>query len=139
MRSPLDNNLIVVNTTIAAMEVNALLAIRKSIHIDPFGALTNWTKEENSTHCSTWKGVQCNQMGHVTSIELSNLRLNGTITSMIGDMMHLLYLNMSKNMLFGNIPSKLMMCKHLVVVDLSFNNFYGEFLPRHLYLFTKLN
>ncbi|KAG0587519.1 hypothetical protein KC19_2G170500, partial [Ceratodon purpureus] len=136
--NPLGTNLVAINTTTTTIQVNALLAIKKSIQIDPFGALANWTNEENSTYCSAWKGVDCDEMGNVISIKLTDLRLNGTINSKIGNLMHLSYLNMSGNSLFGNIPFELMKCRNLVAVDLSFNYLDGELSAGYIYTLPKL-
>lgn len=87
--------LIAANTTTSASEINALLAFRSSIQNDPTGTLANWTIDNNSTCCSTWKGVMCDEIGQVTGIDLGNVTLNGTITPMIGDLVHLSFLNLS--------------------------------------------
>ena len=113
--NPLDRSVLAVNTTIAPSEVNALLAIRESIHVDPFGALANWSAQANSSYCNTWMGVSCDDTGHVISIELTDLMLNGTLNPTIGNLVHLSYLNLSGNSLYGELPSDLTRCRSLVV------------------------
>ncbi|KAG0561030.1 hypothetical protein KC19_9G032200 [Ceratodon purpureus] len=134
----LDGSVVAVNATIAPSEVNALLAIRESIHVDPFGALANWSAKANSSYCTSWMGVSCDDMGHVISIELTDLMLNGTLNPTIGNLMHLSYLNLSGNSLYGDLPLDLMRCKSLVVVDLSVNYLDGKLLAGHLYKLPKL-
>ncbi|KAG0628382.1 hypothetical protein M758_1G022900 [Ceratodon purpureus] len=134
----LHRSVVAVNTTIAPSEVNALLAIRESIHVDPSGALANWSVKSNSSYCSTWMGVSCDDIGHVISIELTDLMLHGTLNPTIGNLMHLSYLNLSGNSLYGDLPSNFLGCKSLVVVDLSFNYLDGKLLAGHLYTLPKL-
>ncbi|KAG0560911.1 hypothetical protein KC19_9G023900 [Ceratodon purpureus] len=134
----LDRSILALNTTIAPSDVNALLAIRESIHVDPFGALANWSAEANSSYCNTWMGVSCDDTGHVISIELTDLMLNGTLNPTIGNLMHLSYLNLSGNSLYGELPLDLMRCQSLVVVDLSSNYLNGKILAGHLYTLPKL-
>lgn len=123
--------LIATNTTVTKGEVNALLAFRSDIQIDPTGALANWTMGSNSsTHCTTWKGVSCDLLGHVTGLDLGDLGLNGTITPRIGDLVHLSFLNLSDSSLWGPIPPELVRCRNLSVIDLSNNSLSGEVSPK---------
>ncbi|KAG0575907.1 hypothetical protein KC19_5G039000 [Ceratodon purpureus] len=129
-------NLIVSNTTTPASEVNALLAIKRSIWTDPTRILANWTLENNFSVCSTWKGVICNTMGQVAQLHLEGMGLNGTIAPQIGNLVHLIYLNCSGNSLRGPIP-ELEGCQELATLDLSVNSLNGSLSPK-LFALPKL-
>jgi hypothetical protein len=122
-----------VSSNITTTEVNALLSLKSSVQ-DPTGALANWTMENHATHCSSWKGVYCDEIGQVSGIDLGDLGLNGTITPMIGNLVHLTWLNLSTNGMWGPIPWQLMRCQKLYAVDLSYNALDGELLPELLSL-----
>lgn len=120
----------------SSTEVNALLAFRSSIQTDPTGALGNWTLENNSSHCSTWKGVKCGAGGEVISIVLPGLGLHGSITGMIGDLFHLTVLNLTGSSLRGPIPWELGKCQNLSFLDLSSNKLTGS-IPSSLVEMSK--
>ncbi|XP_073310201.1 uncharacterized protein [Primulina huaijiensis] len=140
-------------------EYRALLSIKASITEDPQAALASWNA--NTSHC-TWKGVTCDSSSsRVTSLDISNLSLVGTLSAdvgqlrflynlsvaanglfgavpqQIGDIVSLRYLNLSNNLFNDSFPTQLYGLKNLLVLDLYNNNMTGDF-PSQAFLLTEL-
>ncbi|XP_024985331.1 receptor-like protein EIX2 [Cynara cardunculus var. scolymus] len=76
-----------------------------------------------------WQGNEqefTNNLGLLTSIDLSSNNLTGKFPNELVDLHQLLVLNLSKNALFGEIPRKIGEMMKLITLDLSRNNFLGE-------------
>ena len=132
--------------TPTAREVAALLAFKGSIQNDTHGHMANWTIANASNVCLTWMGVTCNSGGQVIGIDLSSSRLEGTVTTMIGDLVCLKSLNLCYNSLHGSVPAELLSLPKLEKLFLGFNNFTGpipEFMrnscPALTYLDIRFN
>lgn len=85
---------------------SALLAFKSHITYDPSNILaSNWST--NTSICN-WIGISCRSRGgqhRVTSLDLSNMGLRGTIPPQIGNLSFLAYFNISKNEFNGHLPA----------------------------------
>ncbi|PIN01287.1 Serine/threonine protein kinase [Handroanthus impetiginosus] len=98
------------------------------------------------TDQSSLTGVTCGSSHlRITTLNISNMNLAGTIPPHIGNLTFLVYLNMSKNLLHGNIPEEISHLHrlnllrgniseeishlHRLRIDLTWKNFTGE-VPR---------
>ncbi|KOM30210.1 hypothetical protein LR48_Vigan1035s000300 [Vigna angularis] len=70
-----------------------------------------------------------NILGLVTSIDLSNNKLEGQIPTEITDLNGLLFLNLSHNQLSGHIPQNIGNMESLLSIDFSRNKLSGEIPP----------
>lgn len=115
---------------------------------DVTGVLNSWNSSLN--HCM-WKGITCSltHPGRVTQLDLSGLKLAGSISSSLGNLTFLRaldlsankfsgelpplnhfhrleILNLSTNVFQGFIPDSLTNCSNLRVLDLSRNSLVGD-------------
>ncbi|XP_049392470.1 probable LRR receptor-like serine/threonine-protein kinase At3g47570 [Solanum stenotomum] len=106
----------------------ALLAFKGSIN-DPFGYMKTWNA---STHFCHWSGVTCGRK-HVRVIQLNvaNQKLDGLLSSFIGNMSFLRSLYLSNNSFRGEIPSEIGRLRRLHRLYLGNNSFHGE-IPSNL-------
>ncbi|KAG5608671.1 hypothetical protein H5410_019952 [Solanum commersonii] len=106
----------------------ALLAFKGSIN-DPFGYMKTWNA---STHFCHWSGVTCGRK-HVRVIQLNveNQKLDGPLSSFIGNMSFLRSLYLSNNSFRGEIPSEIGRLRRLHRLYLGNNSFHGE-IPSNL-------
>ncbi|XP_023742075.2 receptor-like protein EIX2 [Lactuca sativa] len=93
-----------VNNKFFDVERRALLDFKSHLQ-DPNGSLSTWTAEDDDD-CCTWRGVMCNDQGHVTQLDISRNNLNGTIHRSIGSLTQLRYLTLSYNSFYGTIPQE---------------------------------
>ncbi|MCC7355483.1 MAG: hypothetical protein IT330_17210, partial [Anaerolineae bacterium] len=84
-------------------ECQALVALYNSTNGSGWRHNDDWLT--TNTPCS-WFGVTCTG-GHVTSLELSENKLKGSIPAQLGNLAQLTYLNLSDNQLSGIIPTQL--------------------------------
>ncbi|KAK4720685.1 hypothetical protein R3W88_010918 [Solanum pinnatisectum] len=106
----------------------ALLAFKGSIN-DHFGYMKTWNA---STHFCHWSGVTCGRK-HVRVIKLNveNQKLDGPLSSFIGNMSFLRSLYPSNNSFRGEIPSEIGRLRRLHRLYLGNNSFHGE-IPSNL-------
>ena len=102
-------------------EVDALEAIYNSTDGGNWTDNTDWLSAEDP--CS-WYGVTCSG-GHVTVLDLSFNRLQGTLPSQIGDLSGLEWLYLSGNQLEGSIPPEIGNLTALVLLEITGNQFTG--------------
>ncbi|RZR84342.1 hypothetical protein BHM03_00011151 [Ensete ventricosum] len=108
-------------------DLPALLSIKA--HLDPSASLSSWYSHNSSTAFCRWPGVTCgnNQNpGRVTSLDLANLSLTGSISPDIGNLTFLRSLNLSLNSLQGQLPPELGRLSHLESLLLSRNALEGR-------------
>ncbi|KAI8015602.1 Receptor-like protein 6 [Camellia lanceoleosa] len=128
-----------------------LLQLKKTLNFTSANKLrlVNWTQ---SNDCCGWKGVTCDQSGHVTGLDLNSESINGGVNrnsslfslkflerlnlaynslnstpfpSSIGNLTNLVYLNLSNAGFSGQIPIELSHLTRLVTLDLSIFSFSG--------------
>lgn len=125
------------------------IAALEALHATTDG--NNWKNKDNwlnySVSIGTWHGVTLSSSPvitensidyyRVTSVNLQNNSLNGTLPPEIGNLKDLATLNLSINRLSGNLPEQLTTLAKLEKLDLSSNSFSGN-MPTGLYLLTAL-
>ncbi|KAG8384215.1 hypothetical protein BUALT_Bualt04G0094800 [Buddleja alternifolia] len=110
-------------------EYRALLSIKAAISDDPLSALASWNATTN--HC-TWQGVTCDPSGrHVTSLDISNCSLTGTLSPDVGNLRFLVNLSTAANSLSGQIPPQISDIPNLRYLNLS-NNIFNQTFPPQL-------
>nr|POE84404.1 putative leucine-rich repeat receptor-like protein kinase [Quercus suber] len=125
-------------------EMDALLNWKASLQNETQSPLTSWTLLPNnatnslsyqntsssSSPCS-WFGISCTQAGSITTLNLTNSGLKGTLHDFpFSSLPSLAYLDLSMNELFGTIPPEISHLSKLKYLDLAFNNFSGAIPPQ---------
>ncbi|XP_073036581.1 uncharacterized protein [Primulina eburnea] len=115
----------------------SLLAFKSRITSDPFNILTrNWSTNNGASFCF-WIGVSCGTNRRISSLDLHDWNLEGTIAPQLGNLTFLRYLDLSYNNFSGRIPEELSGLRRLTVFNLGHNNFKGT-IPFFLGAFTEL-
>lgn len=65
-----------------------LLKFRERVVNDPFGALSSWNENIGETDYCSWFGIECVD-GHVVSLNLKNLCLEGTLAPELHNLLHI--------------------------------------------------
>ncbi|KAK4275589.1 hypothetical protein QN277_018645 [Acacia crassicarpa] len=118
-------------------EAKALLNWRDSFNDESKLTLSSWSNHTNL--CRNWKGISCDKSVSVISISLSNLNLQGTLSSLkFAAFPNLLYFDISYNQLYGNIPHEIGNLSSLLMLNLSDNSFRGP-IPPEIWNLTTLN
>uniref|UniRef100_A0A0E0ASU1 Receptor kinase-like protein Xa21 n=1 Tax=Oryza glumipatula TaxID=40148 RepID=A0A0E0ASU1_9ORYZ len=126
-------------------DLSALLSFKSLIRNDPREVLSSWDASSNTTNMTTpvfcrWTGVSCNDRRHpgrVTTLNLSDAGLVGTISQQLGNLTQLRVLDLSFNSLDGDIPISLGGCPKLHAMNLSTNHLSGN-IPADLGQLSKL-
>ncbi|KAK3183076.1 hypothetical protein Dsin_030362 [Dipteronia sinensis] len=101
----------------------ALISFKSQLSLPTPSPLSSWNQD--SSPCN-WTGVVCNRFGRrVTGLDLSDLRLEGTITPHIGNLSFLRSLQLQNNQLRGPLPLQLTNLFRLRVVNMSSNILEG--------------
>ncbi|XP_042473791.1 receptor-like protein kinase isoform X1 [Zingiber officinale] len=100
--------------------------------------LVNSTWNSSDPSPCGWAGIGCDRGGFVTSFELPELQISGSLGKEIGLLSHLRKLDLGVNDLSGLIPSELGNCTLLEYLDLSDNYLSGE-IPETLQNLKKLS
>ncbi|KAK2976301.1 hypothetical protein RJ640_002729 [Escallonia rubra] len=141
-------------------DLQALLSFKKLVTEDPLQALGSWN--ESLPFCS-WRGVTCSlRHQRVTVLNMSSLKLvgslsphvgnltflrelnlgennfHGTIPQESGRMFRLQYLRLANNFFQGSLPTNLTYCSNLRIIDLTLNNLEGN-VPAGLSSLSNLN
>ncbi|KAG0591646.1 hypothetical protein KC19_1G190200 [Ceratodon purpureus] len=127
------------STTNLSEDADVLLLFKAAITFDPFNVTRYWKpigKRQLINPCRPWKGIKCTKR-RVTSIELYNQSLGGTLPAVLGRLSALRTLNLSTNQFSGPIPSELGLASSLEVLDFGSNNLNGS-LPSSLGDLTNL-
>ena len=90
-------------TEIPAAECGALVALYTSTDGDEWVNRIGWLA--NNTPCS-WYGVTCST-GHVSSLNLQNNGLSGSLPLLLGDLPGIISLKLGYNQLSGSLPPAL--------------------------------
>ncbi|THG09833.1 hypothetical protein TEA_005460 [Camellia sinensis var. sinensis] len=106
--------------------MQALLAIRNGIQEDPFNVFSSWN---NSHHFCKWQGVTCSHRHHqrVSAINLSSLKLSGSLSPHIGNLTFLRVIDLVDNNFHGVIPQAVGRLFRIRSLYLGNNSFKGEF------------
>ncbi|GFY82429.1 hypothetical protein Acr_02g0006690 [Actinidia rufa] len=98
--------------------------------------LVNWTE---ATDCCDWKGVNCDQEGHVIGLDLNSEGITGGINqSSLFSLPFLENLNLANNsFIFAQIPPSFGNLTSLRYLNLSMASFSGQ-IPIELSLLTRL-
>lgn len=157
-------HLVTASVTVFAAYTNetdkqALLDIKNQIRGDPFGVLSSWN---DSVHFCNWDGVTCgNRHQRVTVLNISALKLVGSLSPSIGNLtfleeirisdnffhglipaetgrlFRLQYLRFANNSFEGGLPQNLTRCSELKILDLRGNKLQGR-IPEDLSSLSKL-
>ncbi|RWR72942.1 LRR.XII-like protein [Cinnamomum micranthum f. kanehirae] len=104
----------------------ALLAIKDRITSDPLGALSSWN---GTLHFCMWPGVACStRHQRVVSLDLSSLKLKGSMSPYIGNLSFLRSIRFAHNSFHGEIPQEINRLFRLQYLSLRNNSFQGEIL-----------
>ncbi|PRQ57151.1 putative protein kinase RLK-Pelle-LRR-XII-1 family [Rosa chinensis] len=113
----------------------ALLKFKDCIATDPDGLLNSWN---DSVHFCKWQGVTCGRRHQrVTSLNLPDADLHGTISPYIGNLSFLRIFILYNNSFFGNIPQQVDHLFRLRRLNLTFNKLEGG-IPVNLTFCSKL-
>ncbi|CAI0442195.1 unnamed protein product [Linum tenue] len=115
----------------------ALLQIKNCTTNDPDGFFSSWN---DSLHFCSWPGVQCSRHGsdeRVTSLDLSELDLVGTLPPQVGNLSFLRFINIENNTFHGRIPPQLGNLVLLQHFNATGNSFTGP-IPANLSRCSKL-
>ncbi|GKU94286.1 hypothetical protein SLEP1_g7805 [Rubroshorea leprosula] len=114
----------------------ALLEFKAHITSDPHNILSfNWS---SATLVCNWVGVSCSALHHrVTTLNLPNMNLTGSLPPNVGNLSFLVSLNLSGNNFHGHLPLELGKLQHLRLMDLS-DNFLDGSIPNEIWLLSKL-
>ncbi|CAI9093631.1 OLC1v1029180C1 [Oldenlandia corymbosa var. corymbosa] len=117
-----------INQTNTETDHSALLALKSHITSDPHQILSkNWSSSSPSSSVCGWIGVRCSPLhGRVTSLNVSDMGLTGTIPPHLGNLSFLVSLDLSKNYFHGSLPQELSQLRRLRFLRLSYNNFSGS-------------
>ncbi|KAJ0081702.1 hypothetical protein Patl1_10477 [Pistacia atlantica] len=115
-------------------EVTALMAVKTKMR-DELHVMDGW--DINSVDPCTWNMVGCSTEGFVTSLEMTNMGLSGTLSPSIGNLTHLRTMLLHTNQLSGTIPAEIGMLSQLQTLDLSSNQLVGQ-IPSSLGFLTQL-
>ncbi|XP_004309032.1 PREDICTED: probable LRR receptor-like serine/threonine-protein kinase At3g47570-like [Fragaria vesca subsp. vesca] len=103
----------------------ALLAIKAQIHQDPNQpVMSSWNE---STHFCMWYGVTCSRrhLQRVTKLNLTSLKLSGSISPHIGNLSFLRELRLYENSLTNIIPPEIGYLRRLQILHLGNNSLSG--------------
>ncbi|KAJ9174769.1 hypothetical protein P3X46_013375 [Hevea brasiliensis] len=102
----------------------ALLELKAKITDDPFGVMNSW----NSTlHFCSWHHVTCGRRHQrVTMLDLSSLKLSGSISPHVGNLSFLRELYLENNSFHHEIPTEIGNMRRLQILHLYDNSFSGQ-------------
>lgn len=122
---------------------HALLEWKESLQTPNNTVLSSWTLLPDSpaavaAPCTSWFGVSCTDDGSVNRLNLSSIRLRGTLYQFpFSSLPNLTHFELSVNEFYGIIPPGIGNLSKLVYVDLQANQFSG-FIPPEIGLLTSL-
>ncbi|KAL3364806.1 hypothetical protein AABB24_013531 [Solanum stoloniferum] len=117
------------------VQTQTLLAWKKTLNITSNDALTSWDSLDKSP-CN-WFGINCNSNGHVVSISLKSVDLQGPLPSNFQPLKFLNTLVLSSVNLSGPIPKEFGDYLELKFIDISDNSITGV-IPQELCKLIKL-
>lgn len=108
--------------SIKELERNTLQAIFTALNGDKWADSSNWCSD---VPVSQWYGVQVNERGFVTGLELDNNNLGGYIPSTVSKLAYLENLRVNGNRIGGSLPSSLGKMASLLTFIADNNNIGG--------------
>lgn len=116
-----------------ASDREALLSLKSQLGFEPPNLLSTWDNA-NTTNASSpcnWAGVVCNNASdqRVIALDLSALRLTGSISPHIGNLSYLQSLQLQDNRFTGILPQQLCNLSRLRLLNLSSNGIEGALPP----------
>lgn len=116
----------------AQKEAEALLNWKSSL---VSSSLPSWTAINSNSGPCNWNGIQCNEVGSISEINLANSGLDGTLDGFdFSAFPNLTALNLNMNNLVGSIPAGIVNATKLILLDLSSNNLTNPIPPEIGYL-----
>ncbi|XP_027150439.1 probable leucine-rich repeat receptor-like protein kinase At1g35710 [Coffea eugenioides] len=107
-----------------ANEGKALLTWKSSLDNHSQSQLSSWSSSANP--CSNWVGIRCNKAGRISGINITSSGIRGTLGHLnFSSLPHLTTIDLSQNALYGTIPSNIGNLSRLVLLNLESNNFSG--------------
>ena len=115
-------------------EANALLRWKDNFDKPGQNLLSTWT---GSDPCK-WQGIQCDNSNSVSTINLPNYGLSGTLHTLnFSSFPNLLSLNIYNNSFYGTIPPQIGNMSKLNVLNFSLNLFRGS-IPQEMWTLRSL-
>ncbi|KAL8510831.1 hypothetical protein ACS0TY_017589 [Phlomoides rotata] len=112
---------------------SSLLALKTTLNSDVLAK--NWS---DKTSFCTWIGVTCSpRYARVTALNLSNMRLRGSVAREIGNLSFLTFLDMSSNSIGGRIPGEIGKLRRLRVLKMGSNQL-SEGIPQSMGMLRNL-
>lgn len=105
------------------VQKDALIAFYQATDGDHWNNHTNWCSDKP---LDEWYGISCDLDGSVTTLDLSENNLSGSIPSAIEKLNKLQEINLNYNKLTGEIPSSIGKLTELQYVNLSNNRLTGH-------------
>ncbi|KAJ1421471.1 Tyrosine-protein kinase, active site [Sesbania bispinosa] len=120
--------------TVKHSEVNGLLKWKASFDNHSQALLSSWT----GTDPCKWEGILCDKSKFVSSINLANYGLQGTLHTLNFSLFpNLLSLNIHNNSFYGTLPPQIINMSKLNHLNLSLNSF-GGYIPKELWTLSSL-
>ncbi|WCJ28023.1 Receptor kinase-like protein Xa21 [Euphorbia peplus] len=113
------------DSTNLCTDESALLEFKDHLNLEPqnYGLTNNWSL---STPICNWVGVSCGvRHKRVTSLNLANMNLKGSIPPSVGCLSFLVSLNISSNQFYGHLPQELSNLRRLRIMDFDSNKLTG--------------
>ena len=105
------------------MDREALVALYNATDGDNWTNNSNWLSDEPLSH---WRGVETDDSGRVTDLDLPANELSGEIPAELGQLSNLTSLSLNNNQLSGRIPAELGDLSNLRTLALGYNHLSGE-------------
>ncbi|PIA55341.1 hypothetical protein AQUCO_00800232v1, partial [Aquilegia coerulea] len=108
----------------------ALLKWKNSLDGGVHSNLSSWVLHSSSnysSHCDTWNGISCNEMGRIVELNVSSMGLRGTLQnfpfSFLGNIG---ILDLKRNSFYGTIPVHIANLSQLIFISFFDNHFSGH-------------
>ncbi|AES80522.1 putative protein kinase RLK-Pelle-LRR-XI-1 family [Medicago truncatula] len=114
----------------------ALLKWKASFDNQSQSILSTWKNTTNP--CSKWRGIECDKSNLISTIDLANLGLKGTLHSLtFSSFPNLITLNIYNNHFYGTIPPQIGNLSRINTLNFSKNPIIGS-IPQEMYTLRSL-